>query len=61
LGHGVKLHVLETEWRGVTVIIKSSRPLASSHADYFVNGLIPIQDKNFFGFSLQDFIYHVSD
>lgn len=29
LGHGVKLHVLQAEWKGSTIVIKTPKPLGS--------------------------------
>ena len=61
LGHGVKLHVLQAEWKGLNVVLKSCKPLASKHAMWYVDGLIPPNTKKEnFGFKMKDFIYHVS-
>ena len=38
LGHGVKAHVLQAEWRGRSVVLKSTKPIRESvFATYFIN------------------------
>lgn len=62
LGHGVKLHVLETEWNGDTVVLKTPRPLGTNLAVKMTDVLIPRSTKKEdFTMSTEEFISHVSE
>ena len=61
LGHGVKLHVLETEWNGDTVVLKTHKPLGTELAMKMADVLVPKNTKKEeFTISIEEFTIHVS-
>lgn len=61
LGHGVKLHVLEAEWNGNKVVLKTPKPLRSDAAVIMTDALFPSNTrKEDVKMSAQELIYHVS-
>ena len=54
-GHGNKPHVIEAEWNGVKVVLKTDKPLS-----YFQEYLPPVMRRRKFNITTTELIHHVS-
>lgn len=59
MGHGVKLHVLEAEWNGTIIVLKSPKSLGEGLAPKITNGFIGNGRREEFRMSTHDLVYHV--
>ena len=55
LGHGVKPHVLEAEWKGVKIVLKMEQP-----SKHFMDFMPPVKNKAKFNLTRKDIIQYVS-
>ncbi len=61
LGHGGKLHVLEAEWNGDIIVLKTPKPVGTSLVSAILQSLVPKDmKKEDFMLPAEKFIFHVS-
>lgn len=60
LGHGVKLYVLEAEWNGATIVLKTPKILGTKAAVSMADGLMPMNvRREGYNMSVKEFVFHV--